>query len=145
MSCDCEHPDVYSAKVVRVRKPHKCVECCCPISVKESAEKVDALWDGQFQTIYTCTNCTKIRKFIEEKFPEDCLCHGELSEFLWNSGFLYSETEIEEETAEWAQNYDSSVGVVMGPNSVIATHVPWLVYKNGKFCLVAEQWEEECH
>lgn len=142
MSCDCAHPAVYSAKVVRVRKQHKCTECNHRINIGESAEKVDALWDDQFQTVYTCVECCKIRDFLKEKFPEDICCHGELFDFIWEAGFLFSEDEIEEE-ADWVQDYNDSVGVVRGSNCIIATHVPWLIRRNGKFCLAAG-WGEKC-
>ncbi len=128
MTCDCEVAAIYSAKVVKTKKPHECVECGEQIGVQSPAEKVDALWDGLFQTVYTCANCMELRDFLKNKFPDELCCHGELFEFIYESGFLCSEDEIETEAATWVQNYDSAIGVVRGLNCAIASPLtPWLI------------------
>lgn len=53
--------DVYKAKTVRARKPHKCIECGDKIPVGAEYERVTANWDGAFDTIHTCLACRDIR------------------------------------------------------------------------------------
>lgn len=146
MSCDCDYPAVYHAKIVRVRKSHKCCECNQKIACSQQAEKVDALWDGSFQTIYTCLECMKVRDRIKQVFSDDdnCLCcHGEMFYYLWHSDLLWDEDEIEEEARNWVPNYDDSLGVIKGANHVIGTKVDWLRWYNGKLCLVEELSNEK--
>lgn len=138
MSCDCEHPTLYSAKIVKVRKAHKCVECERAIAPSQKAEKVDGLWDGQFQTLYTCLECAEIRDFLQEKFPDELCCHGELEEFLYQNDFVYSDDDIEDEARDILPRYDDRLGVIRGRHCIIASFVPWLVHKNGKFCLAED-------
>lgn len=77
--CECERPDIYKSKMVRVRKVHQCVECFENIDRGALAEKVDHLLDGEFETFYTCSDCAEIREYLEDKFPDyGEICHGEL-------------------------------------------------------------------
>jgi hypothetical protein len=141
MTCDCEYPALYKVKQVAVRKLHRCVECGYKIEFGVRAEKVDALWDGSFQTIYTCLNCVKVRDFIKAKYAdsEDVLCcHGEIYDFLWGEGLLFSEQDIEEEASEVLPNYNERIGVVRGKNCIIASKVDWLIRRGDKFFLVEE-------
>ncbi len=97
MSCDCIYPSVYKARVVRTRKLHKCCECGNKILPGQQAEKVDALWDGQFSTIYTCLECMAVRDRLKEVFADDedvLCCHGEMFEFLWHSDLYGTKTRL---------------------------------------------------
>lgn len=138
MNCDCDRPSAYFVKIVKVRKPHKCCECGLTINQQERAEKADGIYDGEFRTFYTCLDCLGILNFLKPKFPEALDCHGELADFLSESGFLYSKTEIEREARNVLPNYDKTRGVVRGSCCVIAPLVPWLVHQNGKFRLVED-------
>lgn len=137
LSCDCESPSLYFAKIVKTRKPHQCFECGSDIEVGSLVEKADGLWDGMFQTIYTCNDCVRLRDYLRAKFPDACQlrCHGELTDFIWESSFMYSEVEIEREAASWIENYDNTWGVVRGSHCVIASLTPCIERKNGRFRL----------
>jgi DNA-directed RNA polymerase subunit RPC12/RpoP len=92
---------VYKSKLVTTRKKHKCVECGNRIAIAEKAEKVDALYDGGFQTFYTCLQCQEIINFIRQDHDDDLLkelkdnlcCHGELYELLDECVFDSQEEE----------------------------------------------------
>jgi hypothetical protein len=128
---------LYFAKTVKVRKTHRCCECGIDIEAGKLAEKVDALWDGMFQTIYTCNDCVCLRNYLRSKFSDDfqLLCHGELTDFIWESGFMYSGVDIEQEAASWIKDYDSNHGVVRGSHCIIASLTPCIERRNGKFRL----------
>jgi hypothetical protein len=104
------------------------------IEIGGQAEKADGLWDGEFRSIYTCTDCVKVRDYFRERLDE-LYCHGELEEFIWAEGLLWSEDDIEKDAAQWVPDYDKSVGVVRGMDCVIACTEPWLIRKNGRFQL----------
>lgn len=91
MSCDCEVPALYRSKLVTTRKKHKCVECGIIIPLASQAEKVDTLYDGCFQSLYTCLKCQEVIDYIRQYTGEDDMilglqenlcCHGELYEVL---------------------------------------------------------------
>jgi hypothetical protein len=94
-------PALYRSKLVKTRKKHKCVECNEHIAIGEKAEKVDAIYDGSFQTFYTCLQCQEIIEFIRQEHEDDLLkdlkealcCHGELYELLSESVFDSQEEE----------------------------------------------------
>ena len=139
--CECDYPVLYHAKTVKVRKLHKCCECEQAIAPGEQAEKVDALWDGSFQTVYTCLTCVEVRDRVREEFADDsdCFCcHGEMYEYLWQSDLLWDEDEIEEEASMWVPDYGSLPGVIRGPNQVIGTKVDWLRWYGGRLCLASQ-------
>lgn len=138
MNCDCSCPTVYRAKLVKIRKPHKCCECGDKIQIGQHAEKVDALWESQFSTIYTCVDCVGVRDRVKAVFDDenDLCCHGEMFEYLWHSDLLWDEDEIEEEASAWVPDYNESLGVIRGANCVIAVKVGWLRWENGKLRLI---------
>jgi hypothetical protein len=147
MSCDCDSPSVYHASLVKVRKPHKCCECGGNIQPPQQAEKIDALWDGEFSTIYTCVDCVAVRDYLKERYVSDddesLCCHGEMYEYLWQSDLLWDEDEIEEEASAWVPDYDGSIGVIQGDNHVVGVKVDWLRWQNGRLCLVLPQLAQE--
>lgn len=132
--CDCEIPDLYNAKIVKVRKPHKCVECRTMIEKGEKAEKADSLYDGEFRTYYTCESCLELITHLRQNGVDLC-CYSDLSEALREEGAFYSEDELEEiySTEPW---YDDDRGCVRGRNCPIVTKVDWLKIVNGRFRLV---------
>lgn len=139
MSCDCEHPEVYRAKTVKVKKLHRCCECGHTIKTGEQAEKVDALWNGSFSSIYTCLSCVDVRNYIQQSLvdnDDDCLCHEQLFDYLYDSDLLWDEDEIEEEASQWVIGYSNSLGVIRGVNKIIGTKVDWLSWRGGRLHLV---------
>lgn len=139
MTCECDYPSLYNAKLVKVRKQHKCCECKKKIWPSQQAEKVDALWDHVFSTIYTCNNCVALRDYLKANHlndgEESLCCHGEMYEYLWNSDLLWTEDEVEEEASTWVPDYDPSLGVIQGNSHVIGVRVDWLRWHDGRLCL----------
>ncbi|MBL1177640.1 hypothetical protein [Pantanalinema sp. GBBB05] len=135
-SCDCEPAQLYNSKIVRCRKPHKCLECGVKIEPGEQAEKVDSLYDGQFSTFYTCPECLKLIAYIRSniKSVEIC-CHGELAEAIWHEGSLVWDDDDMEEEYSTLPFYDEVKGIVRGRNLPIATRVDWLIIERGRFRL----------
>ena len=56
--------DGYKAKVVKCRKPHKCVNCESDIPIGEHAFRESGFMDGQPVSAYTCLPC--IDKWLDE-------------------------------------------------------------------------------
>jgi len=54
---DCDPCDVYSAKVVKARKPHKCSECGRQISPGESYHYAFMVQEGHGDSFHTCQHC----------------------------------------------------------------------------------------
>jgi len=54
--------EFYVTKMVKARKAHECLECKRKIKSGEMYERVKAKWDGQIDTICTCSTCLEIRK-----------------------------------------------------------------------------------
>ncbi len=52
---------VYKQRIVTARKRHRCGECRGPIAAGEQHERVDGLWDGEWETHRTCASCVEIR------------------------------------------------------------------------------------
>lgn len=128
MSCDCERPTLYKSKLVITRKKHKWVECRQHIESGEKAEKVDALYDGAFQTFYTCLQCQEIINFIRDAKDDLCkelnetlCCHGELYDLLFENVFDNREEENQ------------------GPACYYSPDISWLnPFVNGKLSLKLE-------
>lgn len=76
--CDYESPSVYSARMVRARKPHRCEECSRVIQVGERHEYVFGVYDGYTITPRTCSHCVGIRQFVKINIPCFCYLHGNL-------------------------------------------------------------------
>lgn len=141
--CDCEPAELYTSKLVKTRKPHRCIECRIQIELGQQAEKVDALYDGRFTSFYTCLECKTLIEYLRtKKIVDDCLCHGDLGEEIDQQGFLYSDDDIEEE-CEHLPFYDESKGVVRGLYCLIATKVDCIVIRQGKLRLNPEYAQNE--
>ena len=52
----------YKFRIVKARKQHECVECRKPILVGQEYEKVTGKWDGDIDTVRTCSVCLEVRK-----------------------------------------------------------------------------------
>jgi hypothetical protein len=73
------------------------------IKIGEKAEKVDALYNGEFQHFYTCLQCQEVIDFIRQEHEDDLLkdlkevlcCHGELYDLLFELVFNDREEENE--------------------------------------------------
>lgn len=63
---DVIYPDEYEANTIEAKEVLKCLECFSMIRVGESYEKVEVSWEGEKDTIYTCEDCLRIRKLMEE-------------------------------------------------------------------------------
>lgn len=134
--CDCDYdlPELYSVKTVKVRKPHRCVECRITIEPGQQADKIDGLWDGKFSTLYTCLECATLIDYLLKRKVIDCFCHGDLREAISEEGLLYSDDDIEQEY-EHLPFYDERKGVVRGSSCPIVTKVPCIVIRQGKLRL----------
>lgn len=134
MSCDFyDAPALYNSRIVRVRKPHKCVECRAVIQPGQQAEKIDALYSEGFSTFYTCLDCVELIAYLRTQKIELC-CHGELGEIIYEEDLIFSDDELEEiySAESW---YDDSKGCVRGQSCPIVTKAPWLKIVNGHFRL----------
>jgi hypothetical protein len=86
--CDCgDQPEFFEAKMVKVRKDHKCCECHKTIDKGEECESASGKWDGEVDRFYTCKICSMIRR---DFLP--CSCFGNLDMDLQD----YFEFEQEE-------------------------------------------------
>ena len=67
MECSCEYVSdgdyakVATSKIVTARKSHTCTECGEEIKAGNKYERVDGLWDDDWETFKTCWICLKIR------------------------------------------------------------------------------------
>ncbi len=57
---DYEPADVFSTKLVKARKEHRCVECSRVIPVGYTHERVNILYEGQWSTYRTCRLCVAV-------------------------------------------------------------------------------------
>lgn len=85
MECACVYCDiedsrssVVTIKIVTARKTHKCGECGCKIKSGAKYENVKGLWDGEWSTCKTCSDCLSIRN---EFFCEGWY-YGQVLEYL---------------------------------------------------------------
>ena len=141
---DIDYPKIYQTKLVKVRRKHHCIECGTKIQIGEEVHKVDALYD-EFRHFYTCKECQKVFNYVVENFDFgwDCLCHGELGEFLDSEGVYYDEESIEKEASQF-DFYNPEEGIVKGQNCVIAPRVDWLKLRvGGAYCLSVEARSRE--
>ena len=60
---DSEYEDV-SQKIVKARKPHKCMDCETEIPVGDNALSLTSIGEEGFVTIYSCIPC--LDKWLEE-------------------------------------------------------------------------------
>ena len=67
-------------RIVCARIRHTCCECYETIEPGEHYERVDGLWDGAWDTYYTCLPCRGVR---EDLCP--CGAYGDLREDLMES------------------------------------------------------------
>ena len=58
---DYERPSVFTRKIKKARKEHRCCECREPISVGAHYEFISGLWDSEWSTFKTCLTCAQIR------------------------------------------------------------------------------------
>lgn len=72
---------LFSQQTVKARKTHQCCECKSDIRPKTFYEKVEGLWDGEFNTYKTCIDCVNLRKVLG-KYYEDDLYYGDLVSVL---------------------------------------------------------------
>lgn len=82
MHCDdFDQPSVYREKNTMARKCHKCFECDHPILPGEKYQRVTGLWDGQWESIATCSCCAKTRCALSRELSYgECVPFGLLTE-----------------------------------------------------------------
>lgn len=61
-SSDYDAPKMYSEKVVKARKSHRCCECGRLINVGNHYQKACGKWGGDFGEFHTCMDCLNIRE-----------------------------------------------------------------------------------
>ena len=89
---DNDQPALFSEKMVKARKEHKCCECHEPIKPGNIYELVKGLWQGDWGTYKTCRVCAQIRK--------DFMSCGWIYGGLWEA-LRDSLAEKNEETGKW--------------------------------------------
>lgn len=83
MMCDCDPPTLYNQSWPTAQKAHRCCECSKAIAPGEKYQRVEGLWDGEWNTYKTCVSCARLREGIASDIrrvdPLDCgPCFGEL-------------------------------------------------------------------
>lgn len=77
--CDYGEPaDVYTKKVVKARKVHRCYECSHSILPGQTYERVKSLYDGMWDVANTCPRCLDAREYITAHAPCFCWLHGSM-------------------------------------------------------------------
>lgn len=76
--CDYDAPTLYTRRMVKSRKAHRCTECGCTIGHADAYERTEALWEGQFETYKTCARCCALRKWVLAHVPCFCWAHQNL-------------------------------------------------------------------
>ena len=79
-SCDYDPPSVFSSKMVKARKQHRCDECRRRISAGERYSYVFGVWDGYANSFHICANCEEIRSFVSINIPCFCWAYGNMLE-----------------------------------------------------------------
>lgn len=78
--CDYDPPSVFSDKIVKARKPHRCDECCREIRTGEQYLYAFGVWDGYASSWHTCSHCREIQKFVSINIPCFCWTYGNMLE-----------------------------------------------------------------
>jgi hypothetical protein len=63
---DCS-TQFYSANTRKARKPHKCEECRRTIEPGELYQHVSAKWEGDLDTVKTCSHCVVAQKWLQKE------------------------------------------------------------------------------
>lgn len=103
--CDGEMPDFYKSKLVRARKPHRCVECGSAITPGEEYESATGRWEGEIDTYRTCSRCLDLRGSLRAYDPAECIphtCLGDtVQDALFYSGKLPGRVKLRFEYVAW--------------------------------------------
>lgn len=105
-------PELYSEKMVKARKSHKCCECRNLIHKGETYQLAKGLWDGSFSAYRTCAACATIRADYIEKSGADDICFGELKESV--SQAFYKGFGIKEFLKEYPENQEEFKKMFLG-------------------------------
>lgn len=54
-------PSAFTARIVKARKAHKCVECGEVIFPGTRYERASGIWDGEPLRFHTCLDCISVR------------------------------------------------------------------------------------
>lgn len=76
--CDYDAPSVFSSRMVKARKQHRCDECRRRISVGERYSYVFGVWDGYPDSFHVCAHCEEIRNFVSISVPCFCWAYGNM-------------------------------------------------------------------
>lgn len=83
----CELPEVSSSTHPIARKEHTCCECRGTIKPGERYYKFTGVWDAEWSTYKTCSDCEEIRDECDEGFcADECTPFGYLDESVDNIG-----------------------------------------------------------
>jgi len=77
------HNEFFSARTLKARRPHRCVECGAAIKPGEHYRKESGKSDGRLWSESTCAICIEIR----EAFVCGCFVFGELYEAIQDEMF----------------------------------------------------------
>ena len=76
--CDYAPATVYRKAMHKARKPHVCYECHRTIAPGEKYERVFAIWEGDPNSVATCSHCLALREFVVAHVPCSCWSHGNM-------------------------------------------------------------------
>ena len=89
-----EHPTLFSEKLVKANKQHKCDECYSTIVKSEKYYYMKGLWDGRFDAYHFHKDCHDFRKLIEPeyaRFWDDYIAFGMLPEAI---DYVFEDTKF---------------------------------------------------
>jgi len=69
LSCSCdfdEPPKVFSQRIVKAKKPHKCCECRKEIKPGDTYEYTFGVWGGDAAAYKTCEPCADLRESLQD-------------------------------------------------------------------------------
>ena len=83
-----ERCDVWNVTTPRARKSHHCYECGCEIPKGTLHERINAMFDKEWNTYRCCVSCVGIRASVEaHEIAEGCGHHEAIPPLgdLWNA------------------------------------------------------------
>lgn len=82
-------PTVWQSARPKARKRHRCIECTGVIEPGEHYERFTGLWDGEWSTYCTCTECDELRSEVNANRSrhDDIVGFGELYQSWYEDEF----------------------------------------------------------
>lgn len=84
---DVELPSVFSDKVRKAQREHRCCECHRIIKIGEKYHLFKGCWFGKWQEFKTCVDCDDLRHELHEGYRDDeWPAFGALEEWALEAG-----------------------------------------------------------